>query len=608
MSFLETFKPREHQAKLTEELKIIKAPLTTIYLVTGAGKSALFFYYAMQKENLNKKFLFVVPQIALAYQMSKYPVEVGILQGSVERDLDRRIIVTTIETYLLREKNEKWSKLDHLNFDEIWIDEAHTAVPRINKLLELKQDNQKFRFLSGTPFDGNKVWFPHLNHTVLGRSFDYDYMLNNKYLVPMVIYEEGDLNTKGMHRTSTGDYNQNEMSEAIEESDIDVVGTVLKRYDSRYPTAIVCQSIKHAKQLMKEFQAHNKNFRCEAVYTGATVDIGAKKPLKGKKATEYVLNMMRNFEVDFVFSVRMLTTGIDVPNLVNVVLATRLGQLSTFVQCGGRSARTYEGEGLLKTHSILIDLFGNVKEHGHPYERVDILDKKPVKKKKTSITCKTCGSVTPLLLVDKYQEDNDIITIKKCRDCGEEDISIEALPVHHCTCCGIDYKEIISRDGQNIITTCPECQQVDLLGTVSIRELVVTDNMSRQRALTTIRQIASNRMDIDTFFDFMPKLTAFEEYANNKSIAFIIDALINKNIESFPLVISRMGAYNKKVSPQQKKLKQLLNDDEYQYAITLDIFNQNPNRLIKRIIQYTQTPKKESILQMLKKYDKFLKK
>jgi len=182
------------------------------------------------------------------------------------------------------------------------------------------------------------------------------------------------------------------------------------------------------------------------------------------------------------------------------------------------------------------------------------------------------------------------------------------LPVHYCTNCDIGYKEIISRDGQNIITTCPECQQVDLLGTVSIRELVVTDNMSRQRALTTIRQIASNRMDIDTFFDFMPKLTAFEEYANNKSIAFIIDALINKNIESFPLVISRMGAYNKKVSPQQKKLKQLLNDDEYQYAITLDIFNQNPNRLIKRIIQYTQAPKKESILQMLKKYDKFLKK
>jgi type I restriction enzyme, R subunit len=97
--------------------------------------------------------------------------------------------------------------------------------------------------------------------------------------------------------------------------------------------------------------------------------------LKGKFAAEihykipYADALIENFKLEdqdphIAVSVDMLDTGIDVPEVVNLVMFKPVFSLSKFWQMVGRGTRLKEdlfGPGVHKTHALLFDLCGNVE-------------------------------------------------------------------------------------------------------------------------------------------------------------------------------------------------------------------------------------------------------
>jgi superfamily II DNA or RNA helicase len=597
-------KPRKHQEIILSQLLKSREQHLTVMLGVGSGKTTLFFLVATHSQNKGKRFLFVVPKIALADQTASYPVDVGLLQGSRSINISSRIVIATIETL---ENRIESGVFNFSQFHEIWIDESHEEVKKIESLRDKALPYQRFIYLSATPYDGIQVVYKHLQNHFLGREFGYDYMIAHGYLCPMVTYEIGDLDTSHIERTDTGNYIDSELLEAIHGSDIDIVSTSMARIDREYPTLVMCQNIDHAKEVAEQYRAYDSNLRVATVYAGMEIDIGI-GTIKGQKAIDHIIRGTRAFEYDVVTFVRILTTGVDIPNVGNLVIATKIGQMRSLIQYIGRGLRNYDGD---EKHSKkrwcnVIDIFGSIKSLGHPLDEVELLMEKP-KKTSSAIRCKACGSKSPLVVVDSYQEDNDIIMVTKCRECGEEDIRVKALKLHFCSNCKHGYIASVFKRERDLMTTCPMCSNNDVIGSIYPRELIISNGDDRERVIKTIVQLANTCIPKEDLFPFLKALEEFSIVAEDNHLSYILEKLIAGNkITNINLLTNRM-VKKVKNSVHAKIILKYINRDELAYIENnISEWKTNPNRVIGRVRKYVSTPKKRSVMTMLKGYKTYL--
>jgi superfamily II DNA or RNA helicase len=482
-----------------------------VWLLTGAGKTILF--YSIANHFKNKRFLFIAPQISLAWQTTEQG-DTGILQGSTAKRLHKRIIIGT----LLTVKNRVESRsLDLGDFDYVFFDEAH-ELPDIVGDLEDKAIKKGCRVvkLSATPYDGNGVLLEHAKKSrIIGDQFDFDYMIENGTLCPVVIKRISSVDTTYVTKNANGEYNEKQLQKELSKSDIDVVETTLRNINKSLPTVIVSGSVKDADILYKEFK--ERGLRVEVLHSKAEKKING-KVLKGKNLTSYVVDKVRKLEVDIVCSVKMLTTGVDAPSIGNIVLATKIGARRTYIQTIGRGLRRFDGKNILN----VIDLYGTIDEHGHPFTKFTPLLEKPVKKR-TKKTCE-CGAdvLTAYKEVDRFIDDNFEVIIRKCSECGEEDVNMKLIPAIECKNC-----EKMSRIGEirkeysKLLVQCEHCNNSIIYGEILPRKLIVLSDADRSRAIKDIEHIIESKK----LSSFKIAFSRFKSIARGKDLAYILDVI-----------------------------------------------------------------------------------
>jgi len=145
-----------------------------------------------------------------------------------------------------------------------------------------------------------------------------------------------------------------EAREVLRVRDFDLARHPLKAWDTYgqdRPTLAYCSSVDQAKKWAKEFAEDG---------TGAAVVHGQTDP----QARRRILESFVAGDIKVIWSVGVLTEGIDLPRTSCILLARPCELQRTYLQITGRALRTHPG----KRDAILIDLVGATRVHGTPAE------------------------------------------------------------------------------------------------------------------------------------------------------------------------------------------------------------------------------------------------
>ena len=599
------FKPYIHQKAVSDSLLKCHSQIKLLFLVTGAGKTGLFFYHANLEQNKNKKFLFIAPQIALAHQTAKYPYDVGLLQGRFARNLDSRLVVGTIKTVNLRMKNEKFTKKhwDLSNFDEIWIDEAHLEAEAIAEIRESLKSNQKIVYLTGTPYDKDERYFPHLvEGEIYGKEFDYNFMIENSYLVPSAVYHIGTIDTSDVSITKGGDFSDVDLLDKIKASRVNVPKTIMSKIDKNFPTVVIAQNIKHADSLAKDILNAYPNLKVRVIHSKSKVVMELPAPLKdrvlkGAKAVEYILDEMRSFKVDITIAVHMLTKGIDVPSIGNIILATKIRQRSTLTQIFGRGARNGNGkDGTKKMVCRVIDIFGSVKDIGHPYDPFDPSFDKPNFISKSKPQCKICDAVGSLMVLKVETFEFKKFTTIICKDCGSEEVKSVELPNVRCPECFTRQKENPFTKNGKVLTSCVKCGFDILIEEVITKTLDLVTPETKDSIIRTAKQVANKVIPEEHQFPFFLAFDAFAHYTTSPQLSFVIEKILRHDEFNYEKLVSRMHGFVSSTNNTLKELRRLYDPETFDTIVGRSkLWESNPSECLdklKRLYQFK--PKNKS--------------
>jgi superfamily II DNA or RNA helicase len=200
-------------------------------------------------------------------------------------------------------------------------------------------------------------------------------LINDGYLTEYRIFAPpSDLSGRmGAVRISaeTGDYNVNELREAVEQSSLlvsddktkKVVGDIVQTYISKFSgklSVVFVPSVRASEELEQQFI--KSGVRAKALDGTTPGDIRKKSILKFK-----------NRELDVLINVALFDEGFDLPAIEVVQDAYPTNSYGLFCQRFGRMLRTLDG----KKFGIYCDHAGNVLRHGLPdSKRVWTLDRR----------------------------------------------------------------------------------------------------------------------------------------------------------------------------------------------------------------------------------------
>lgn len=410
-------------------------------LATGAGKSPIAreIITKFREKNKTGKVAYFTFRNVLINQMKQtlkgLDVEIGTLQkfGKEETDL----------------------------YDLVLIDEVHYASE--SKL----QNNIKSKYilgLSATPIDsyGNALEFDEIIDIV-----QLPDLIKLGYASPVKVLSTSKVDTTNL-KSVGGDFNQKQAYELMSSSTIkkDIVD-VYKKYALGLKTIIYCVNIQHAEELKKEFI--NNGIECDCVHS--------------KKAdTEKVINDFKDNKINLLLNCDMLTTGVDLPDIYCLILASPTKSTIKAVQIYGRATRLNPLD--TSKEALIIDCAEVIKNTQHPLDKLNFNKKKQDKNK----MCK-CGlkfklinrqtkplNNTEYVVISDYKcdcgntetvENIKIINISLCENCGEIFESVGGLQIENninsinfdleCKCCGH------KRKFREILLTNDELKEIEYI-------------------------------------------------------------------------------------------------------------------------------------------------
>lgn len=381
---------------------------TLIQLPTGAGKTIIAKEIIKELITTRKKnVLFITPKIILMKQTMDVFYELNPLKvhGNELYDKEHHLLVSTIQTAHRRD----------LMPDVIFIDEIHYGFngKMIAHLIKDKP-NARIIGLSATPYDKNGAQLEGFNFVI--NKYDVNYMIKNKYLVPITSYELVRIYNLDKVSITGGDYNQKELSKIVSNNKtiLEIINTTIEYIHERKKTIVFAVDINHAELLSKAYT--NEGFVSRVIHS---------KISKDQQALE--IDNFKNGKTKILVSVLMLTTGFDVPDTDCVIIARPTKSQNLYKQMVGRVLRTVEDGS--KKDAILLDC-GNVIENlGQPLEPI-----KENKQQKESIQANTCEKCkSDKLKLVKHQE----FLYWECQKCGfKKDIE---QGVYECKICKKKY-------------------------------------------------------------------------------------------------------------------------------------------------------------------------
>lgn len=376
-----------------------------INMATGTGKTrvAMALIESLIRARYVQNILFVVDRTALGKQASDafdsflHGEPKTILNESGDFDMDKRVYVSTVQTLMGKDEEtaHKFQKFSPGFFDLIVFDEAHRSYYDRQNLAMQYFDAIKIG-LTATPSKSDDKNTFDLFDCERGKptiKYDYDEAVRDGVLVP---YEAEIVATKVLELGIKGIELDKELKTELQKQDEDpdsfqVPGTRFAKYftdrktnelivtefmnrcykseDSKpCKTIFFCASVKHAYELKKVFDSLYPNLSDDTV----VIESGPHRYM------DEVNRFKKDKSPRVAISVGVLDTGVDIPEVMNIVFVTPVFSAIRFWQMLGRGTRSFsackhknwlpleEGVHAKRDFKILDFKFGefsNVKHH-----------------------------------------------------------------------------------------------------------------------------------------------------------------------------------------------------------------------------------------------------
>lgn len=353
-------------------------------MATGAGKTAIFSTVLNGIYKNNKTAIMVVRGRSLVDQASKrldaMEVPHGVLMaGHKKHDLSQRIQVVSINTATSR---SCFPPAEYLV-----IDEAHFAVSE--SFIEFLNNYKESFWLSVTATPWAKDGLEHLASDVV-YPISIVELTQKGYLAPAKYFCPSDFDPTQLESVG-GEFKDS--SSIMEMDRQNICGNIVDNYLKNCQagrTFLFAVNVSHANKISDLFYEAGVS----------SVVITADTPIEKRLELIYSTNL--------IISVATLTTGIDIPDLKNIILARPTQSKNLYIQMLGRGTRPFKD----KTHFTVYDHVGNARRHGF-IEYEDKADLKPLKRSKNKVgdapvkICHSCMAIMPA-------------SIKTCKECGED--------------------------------------------------------------------------------------------------------------------------------------------------------------------------------------------
>lgn len=346
--------PHPFQRRMLEQLALCRADgqhRNLVVAATGTGKTVLSaFDYKHLRSNLrSSRLLFVahrkeiLEQAITTFRHVLHDPDFGELWVDGERPIHFNHVFASIQSL----SANAVTALDAKQFDVVIVDEFHHAAAKSYRQLLESIEPVELVGLTATPerMDGESIlhWFDDRIAVEL-RLWD---AIEQQRLAPFIYYGiDDDSNLSAVPRRG-GEYEPEALGLSYQ-LDAHWISNVLRETQRLVPDLEslkalgFCASVSHA-----EFTA--RAFSRAGIPSAA---LSGQTPTADRRRT---LAQLRAGEVQVIFSVDVLSEGVDIPN-VNTVLLMRPTQSATiFLQQLGRGLRKAEGKGAC----LVLDFIGN---------------------------------------------------------------------------------------------------------------------------------------------------------------------------------------------------------------------------------------------------------
>lgn len=230
----------------------------------------------------------------------------------------------------------------------ILVDEAHHALAKSYQRILNKFPKAIVLLFTATPHRTGRQQLDQIaNDIIVGQSIHE--LTDKGFLAPFRYFQPpNDFNSKLLKRSSTGDFTNESMQQAMSTK---IFGHIVKQYKriaSGMQAVVYTYSVDSAHKIAAEFN--------EAGISAREVDGTTPQQLR-----DLIVDKFRSQEIQILVNVNLFTEGVDLPNVDCVIMARPTASLALYLQFSMRCLNPRKG----KT-AIIIDHANNFKTFGYP--------------------------------------------------------------------------------------------------------------------------------------------------------------------------------------------------------------------------------------------------
>jgi superfamily II DNA or RNA helicase len=384
---------RDYQSRDLDRIRgeFIRGCRCVIYVApTGAGKTVLFVELVRRiRATRNQRVLILVHRQELIDQTCLALISAGLDYGLIAASYPETP-GAAIQVCMAQTLARRLNRLAGVDF--IIVDEAHHAAAASWRAILAAAPRARMLGVTATPerLDGQglRELFDVL---VLGPTVAE--LIAQGWLAPFAVFAPARmLNLQGV-RTIGGDYAVGELSQRMRAGFVleDVLTAYRKHLDGR-PVITFCPSVEYSTETAAYFRA--------AGIRAAHLD--GDSPREERRR---LLVALATGEIQIITNCSLVSEGLNIPDVVGVVLLRPTVSVTLHLQTVGRCLRPALGK-----KAIILDHVGNSLRHGLPdFAHEWSLDGRPEREPGEALVkgCSECGAVIPLAL-------------RECPECGAD--------------------------------------------------------------------------------------------------------------------------------------------------------------------------------------------
>ena len=320
---------------------------------TGSGKSMIL--YAVIKYLMNvcdNKILLIVPSVSLVQQMSSDFREYGwdgffescglIFSGSEHYDTEKKLVVSTWQS--LQNRPESFFN----RFDAVLVDEVHGAKALVmQKILKLLSKAEYRIGTTGTLSNEkiNTLTITGLLGPVVAKKKSSE-LIKEGILSPIKIVNCLLKYPEEMVVKSGEKYNEEVEKTIYYPNRNRALKYIIKNLDAKKNTLVLAHRIEHIKQITEYLKLSFPGRKVYEIYGGVDAD-----------EREKIRKLVNDEEgTIIVASFKTVGTGINIPKLHHIIMASSYKSKITVIQAIGRGLRTHESKSKMVLFDFVDDL------------------------------------------------------------------------------------------------------------------------------------------------------------------------------------------------------------------------------------------------------------